>query len=400
MKSAAKCETLGARWRPAFAGTLSLLLAIGLGAVPSAHAQMMEKILHIFTGGSDGGNPYGGLIADAQENLYGTTLAGGAYGYGTVFKLDKNGDLKVLYNFTGGSDGANPYGGVIRDAQGNLYGTAAYGGNGPFPSGCGVVFKLTPSGEYSVLYTFQGGTDGSAPWAGLVRDAKGNLYGTTYYGGESDQGVVFKVDAKGNESVLLSLTGNTTAGLALTPAGDAYGSTIFGGAYSQGSVFRITPSRAETVLKNFTGFRNGGVPMAALIRDSSGNLYGTTSGGGTYRAGIVFKMDPRGVETVLYNFTGGVDGTANPESVLVRDAEGNLYGTTVSGGASGYGTVFEVDPSGKQTTLYNFTNSGGDGRKPTGSLVRDAAGNVYGTTEWGGDSQITGYGIVYKLTNR
>jgi uncharacterized repeat protein (TIGR03803 family) len=254
-----------------------------------------STVLHNFTGGADGGDPYGGVIRDSKGNLYGTAQLGGASGAGVVFKIDSSGIETVLYNFTGGADGAYPLDGVIRDASGNLYGTT----NGGGASGAGVVFKVDRSGNETVLYSFTGGTDGSYPWGGVIRDSKGNLYGTTSAGGASGAGVVFKVDTSGN----------------------------------------------ETVLYSFTGGADGATPLwVVLARDSAGNLYGTTSaGGGASNAGVVFKVDTSGNETVLYSFTGGTDG-GNPYVGVIFGPTGKLYGTTAFGGQTNAGVVFEIKP--------------------------------------------------------
>jgi uncharacterized repeat protein (TIGR03803 family) len=253
-----------------------------------------ETVLYTFTGGADGYAPYGGVIRDAAGNLYGTTVLGGAGNGGVVYTLDASGHQTVLHSFTGGADGSQPYAGVIRDPAGNLYGTTSSGGTG----NAGVVYKVDASGHETVLYNFTGGSDGSSPLGGVIRDAAGNLYGTTIYGGISGAGVVYKLD----------------------------------------------PSGHETVLHPFTGGTDGGEPyMVTLLRDSMGNLYGTTSGGGSSWAGVVFMLDSSGHETVLYSFTGGDDGGA-PQSGLIRDSAGNLYGTASRGGKRGAGVTFVIKP--------------------------------------------------------
>ncbi len=241
---------------------------------------------------------------------------------------------EVIHNFAAPPGGANPFGGVIRDAAGNLYGTAVQGGT----ANAGVVFKIDPTGHQTVLYSFMGGADGLYPEASLIRDAAGNLYGTTNQGGSpASAGVVFKVDSAGH----------------------------------------------ETVLYRFTGGADGGYPYSGVIRDSAGKLYGTTFGGGTANFGTVYKVDASGHETVLYSFTGGNDG-AHPNAGVVRDTAGNLYGTTVNSGSGFAGVVYKVDPAGKQTVLHSF--SGADGVEPYGGVVRDTAGSLYGTTFYGGNA--------------
>jgi uncharacterized repeat protein (TIGR03803 family) len=384
------------------AANVALGLAIALLAVGFATASGQKKtftVLHAFTGGADGGNPYAGLIRDATGNVYGTTYYGGTSGYGTVFMLDKTGKERAPYSFTGGSDGANPYAGLVRDASGNLYGTTFHGGSSACSNGCGVVFKVDKAGKETVLYSFTGsGGDGAYPVAGLLRDAKGNLYGTTYQGGASGYGTVFMLDTTGKETVLFSFTERggifPYAGLVQDAAGNLYGTTSGGGNY-YGVVYKLDETGEETVLYKFRGGQDGRDPQYGyLVRDAAGNLYGTTQYGGTNNFyGMVFMLDETGKEFALYNFSGGNDG-AYPEAGLVRDAAGNLYGTTEGGGASGSGTVFMLDHTGKETVLHSFKYST-DGGYPYAGLVRDGNGNLYGTTLDGGDY---GYGTVFKVT--
>ena len=300
----------------------------------------------------------------------------------------------VLYPFAGGTDGAHPAG-LVMGADGNLYDITVNGGT----SNDGTVFKITPVGTESVLYSFAGGTDGTYP-AGLVLGASGNLYGTTNGGGASNDGTVFKITPAGTESVLYSFAGGADgahphAGLVLGANGDLYGTTIVGGASNDGTVFRITPAGTESVFYSFAGGTDGAHPHAGLVMDASGNLYGTTSGGGTSGLGTVFKITPTSTESVLYSFDYSprerTDG-ALPASRLVLGAGGNLYGTTIAGGASGHGTVFKITPVGIETVLHAFTT---DGDEPTG-LVLGAGGDLYGITVNGGTS---GHGTVFKITH-
>ncbi len=315
------------------------------GVVYKIGASGTEKILHTFTGGADGGTPYGQLLRDSSGNLYGTTEAGGNYGAGTVFEITAAGEETVLYHFTGGDDGSGPEGGLVRDAAGNFYGTTAYGGGGNCFSGCGVVFKLTPAGVETVLSAFNG-TAGAYPRGTLSRDAAGNLYGITNGGGPDSAGTVFKVTAAGVESVLYPFTGHADGGspygLLLDSSGNLYGTTATGGV-DYGTVFKVSATGQETVLYNFTGKDDGGFPYAGVILDASGNLYGTTSYGGTYAKGVAYKLTPGGQQTVLYNFTGGVDG-GQPYASLLEDSSGDLYGTTFGGGAQNAGVLFKLTP--------------------------------------------------------
>lgn len=389
--------------------------AIALLAAQRSDAQTTHIVLHRFAGGTDGTNPNAGLFLGPDGNLYGTTAEGGTSGKkgaGTVFKLDPaTGVETVVYRFGGSADGGIPYASLIADAEGNFYGTTASGGdlacNGG--KGCGAVFKLDHAGNETVLYGFSGSPDGDAPQAGVIRDASGNLYGTTVYDGFWGQGIVFRVDATGRETIVHQFRnvpdGSTPiAGLILDAGGNLYGTTDQGGEFAWGEIFRLDKNgqRKKTTLYSFTGGADGARPQAALIQDPQGNFYGTTllggSGIGFSGYGTVFKLDATtGVETVLHTFSNrGSDGQ-QPNAALIRDAEGNLYGTTEYGGAFGYGTVFKLDPTGIETVLYSFS-AGMDGAFPIAGLVRDATGNLYGTTVDGGLGPFYGYGTVFELT--
>ncbi len=303
----------------------------------------------------------------------------------------------TLYTFTGGADGASPYAGVIRDGAGNLYGATFAGG----ASDLGTLFKVDATGKETVLYSFTGKPDGEHPTSNLLRDKAGNLYGSAYEGGASGYGAVFKLDVSGKESLLYSFGPGTDgeypgSGLIEDAEGNLYGTTGYGGASGNGTVFRISKSGTETILYSFTG-TDGQYPFATLLRDSAGTLYGTTSAGGTYSDGTVFKLTKQQKETVLHSFAGGKDG-ATPYAGLVQDEKGNFYGTTYYGGAGcdGYdcGTVFRLDFRGKEAVLHAFGQS--DGHYPdSGTLARDKSGNLYGTTYAGGSADM---GVVFKVS--
>ena len=336
----------------------------------------------------------------------------------------------VLYNFCPQgdhcTDGDNPVAGLVFDPKWNLYGTTYSGGayeECSYNSHCGVVFKLTPKGKETVLYSFCSQTncaDGENPSAGLVFDQKGNLYGTTIGGGANGVGVVFKLTPEGKETVLYSFCArdncpdgyDPSSGLVLDQEGNLYGTTQYGGAHGAGIVFKVTPKGKETVLYSFCAQNNcadGAQPMAGLVFDQKGNLYGSTVEGGVVKncyngCGVVFRLTPKGKETVLYNFctqNNCADGR-NPVAGLVFDPNGNLYGTTGLGGAHGVGgVVFKLTPKGKETVLYSFcaqTNCA-DGSYPAAGLIFDTKGNLYGTTEGGGINRSPyEFGVVFKLT--
>ncbi len=377
------------------------------------------KQLYAFRGGADGWQPTAGLILDASGNLYGTTSGGGANLNGTVFELrHKAGGgwtEKVLHTFNG-KDGNAPYAGLIFDSSGNLYGTTTVGG----AYGDGTVFELMPKAgggwTEKVLHDFNG-KDGYFPRGGLIFDDSGNLYGTTNIGGVYGVGTVFELMPKTGggwtETVLHDFNNNgidgegPDAGLIFDGSGNLYGTTTVGGANLNGTVFELTPkTRAgwtETVLYNFNG-ADGSQPVAGLIFDNIGNLYGTTSVGGANLNGMVFELTPNTgggwTETVLHNFNfNGTDG-AGPQAGLIFDASSNLYGTTALGGVYGDGTVYELTPKGggwTETVLHSFCPLAGctDGSTPLAGLTKDAAGNLYGTTENGGRY---GLGTVFEFT--
>jgi uncharacterized repeat protein (TIGR03803 family) len=355
-----------------------------------------QTVLYGFPGVTDGRYPNGGVTLDGKGNLYGVTYYGGTSGDGTVFKLDSEGHETVLHTFVGDeAGGGKPNAGVILDPEGNIYGT-----NTVSPAtvglGDGLVFKLDPAGNETVLYAFTGGTDGGYPNAGVIRDSAGNLYGTTENGGAGGGGIVYKLDPVGNETVLYSFTDGSDGGLPVggvirDASGSLYGTTQYGGADGAGVVFKVDASGNETVRYTFTGGADGAYPAAGVVGDSAGNLYGTTQYGGASGAGVVFKVDKSGNETVLYSFTGGADG-GNPAAGVIRDPSGNLYGTTQYGGSAGQGVVFKVDASRNETVLHTFT--GADGAYPVAGLTGDAAGRLYGTTSNGGSKND---GVVFVI---
>jgi uncharacterized repeat protein (TIGR03803 family) len=390
--------------------TLALFFTLSVAMNRSAQAQTFN-VLYIFKGGHrDGGTPYAGVIRDSAGNLYGTTAFGGRFKNGTVFILDKSRKETVLNTFTGKANGGVPYfGSLLRDAAGNLYGTTLSGG----PSDAGVVFKVDPTGKETVLHTFLVHTgDGASPVAGLIRDGKGNLYGTTQIGGAFTSGcqglgcgTVFRLTATGKEKVLYSFSGGVDGSRPCTALvrdkqGNLYGTTSEGGAYGSGAVFKLDEKGNETVLYSFGETGMDGSGPGGLILDSDGNLYGATFLGGLFGWGTVFRIDSAGKETILYSFAGSPDG-AEPYGGLVRDAQGNLYGTASSGGASQWGTVFKINKNGEETILHSFTFAT-DGGSPHGDLIRDNRGTLYGTNSQGGPNfgercNGLGCGTVFRL---
>jgi uncharacterized repeat protein (TIGR03803 family) len=312
---------------------------------------------------------------------------------------------QVLYSFQNGSDGGEPYDTLIKDKAGNLYGTT-YGGG----AGAGTVFEVAPDGTETVLYAFTGGNDGANPVGSLVFDKVGNLYGTTWKGGADGAGVVFELAPGGTETVLYTFTGGNDgngpqAGLVMGKKGVLYGTTSSGGSANDGVVFELAPNGTETVLHNFTGGLEDGMEpnYGSLIMDKAGNLYGMTFEGGASPCkhtgytgcGTVYEVAADGTETVLHSFAGGTADGYAPYGALTEDSAGNLYGTTAGGGTFTIGgTVFKLAPDGTETLLYSFTG-GTDGATPAGGVLLDKSGNLYGTTFAGGTGAEDG--VAYKL---
>ena len=325
----------------------------------------------------------------------------------------------VLYAFgtNGSGDGSEPSGTLVMDPSGNLYGTTALGGS----NNTGTVFEWTPAGVEHVLYAFgpSGGTDGYAPNGALTIDATGHLFGTTQQGGAGNAltpptglGAVFRISPAGVESLLHSFVFGSTppdgsqpfSGVIQNTAGDLFGTTSTGGANGTGAVYEITAAGSESLLHSFgpTGSGDGANPYGGLIMDASGDLFGETSGGGANGTGAVFEIQAGGSESVLYSFgaTGGGDGS-DPVGSLSMDAAGNLYGATQYGGANGTGTIFELTTAGREQILHSFGAAGsGDGNQPNGNLLINAAGDIFGTTSGGGSSRLvaSGGGEVFEIT--
>ncbi len=361
------------------------------------------RILHIFQDKPDGALPYAGVIRDAAGNLYGTTFSGGtSYGdVGVVFKLDPSGNETILHDFSG-SDGAEPAAPLIEDAAGNFYGTTYAGGSFNY----GTAFKLDANLNESVLHNFNCcvQNDGWGPNSGLVRDPVGNLFGTTFGGGSGYDGIAYKLDPTEELTVLHDFSwpdGSLPTGLFQDSAGIMYGATNYGGIRQCrpgcGVVFKLDPSGNEKSLHIFSGLNGTGRnPLGTLVGDAAGNLYGTTyHGGGIKDYGVVYKLAPTGSETVLHKFNGA--NGAHPKAGLLLDSAGDLFGTTSTGGSFGHGVVFELDASGNYLVLHNF--NGTDGSVPEGALIQDPAGDLFGTTLEGGNNGCNrGCGVVFELT--
>jgi uncharacterized repeat protein (TIGR03803 family) len=387
--------------------TLGWVIALGIFGAQAAQAQTYT-VLHAFTSHPDGDTPLAGVTLDAVGNIYGTAYGGGLYQKGTVWKIDANGAFSVLYTFTGGV-GSEPETPLLLDGKGNLYGTSSFGGH----NNQGSVYSVAPNGQVKELSGFK---NVGYPQGRLALDRhRGVLYGTVQSGGGmgcengGGCGVVWRLAPRHRLTFLHRFKGypdgaNPDSGLVRDPAGNLYGVTGGGGIVTQqcpygcGTVYKITRAGRKSTLHKFQDGNDGAFPAPGdLVSDANGNLYGTTGAGGgngcsAGGCGTVFKISPRGHETVLYRFQGGSDGQA-PNGGVVLDGDGGLYGTTSN-------TLFHIDANGKETTLYTQTDCS-NGCVFNSDLAIDATGALYGTTRVGGDLSChaigDGCGVVFKL---
>jgi uncharacterized repeat protein (TIGR03803 family) len=373
--------------------TKTLLLTVGVLAMasvaPCAHGDVTLTTLVSFSG-TNGANPGAGLVQGKDGNFYGTTVVGGANGYGSLFQLTRSGTLATLISFDRTNNGANPGATLVQGSDDAFYGTTEAGGT----NNNGTIFKVTTNGTLTTLVSFNG-TDGSLPHAPLVQGQDGKFYGTTELGGTNQDGTAFQMLTNGTLTSLVSFDNDNNgsspcAGLVQAADGNFYGAAFLGGTNVHGAMFRLATNGALTTLYSFTG-SDGANPYAGLAQGADGMLYGTTFYGGTNGYGTVFKMTTNGTLIPLVSF-GGTNG-AYPQAVLLLASDGNFYGTTKNGGAytnqSGYGTVFKLTTNGILLASFNGTN----GSHPFG-LVQTLDGSFYGTTANGGTND---YGTVFRL---
>ena len=405
--------------------SLAIVFALVIIAAPATQAQSFS-VLYTFTYGANAGYLWAGLTEDTAGNFYGTTNDGGSAGYGSVFKLERSGSgwvFTTLYSFAGGDDGAYPESRVVLAPDGSLYGTTANGGgSGCFDGfGCGTVFHLTASSaapnprlapwNETVVYRFSG-SDGGNPEGDLTFDQSGNIYGTTQYGGSTNNGAIYELTPAGEgwtEAVLYSAqdSGNCAipyGGVVMDRSGNLYG-VFSGGPGTGGAVYQLSPSQSgwtEQTLQTFSlGGSGGSLPRGGLTFDSFGNLYGSTAAYGVNGGGTVFELTPANggwTFNTLYNLPGTSWG---PLAELVLDSAGNLYGTTYGGGTYNNGTAFKLTTANGGWTysvLHNF-RGGWDGGGPQSNLVFDSTGNLYGTTSWSvGPTPYPTTGNIFEIT--
>jgi uncharacterized repeat protein (TIGR03803 family) len=381
---------------------VAIILLVLAGRTFNAIAQTVTNLYSFGNSPGDGKNPYAALVPGSDGNFYGTATSGGTNNNGTVFRISPGGSYTNFYIFAGfPNDGSTPYARLAQGNDGNFYGTTYTGGT----NNDGAVFRIGPGGNYTNLYFFGSyHLDGANSSGGLVLGGDGNFYGTTSLGGTNDDGTLFRISPGGNYTSLHSFAGHPAdgeqpiAGLVQGSDGNFYGTTYFGGTNDDGTMFRIGPDGSYTNLHFFAGHPGDGAnPYAGLVQGSDGNFYGTTVSGGTHNLGTVFKIGPSGGYMILYNFGSSIADGANPSAALVQGSDGNLYGTTDSGGTNinGYGSVFRISPGGSYTNIYSFNGPPSDGADPFGAFVQGGDGKFYGTNRGGGTNND---GIVIKLT--
>lgn len=376
--------------------------SVGNIVISCAAGSVLESLLYSFGSTSgDGTAPVGGLVQASDGNFYGTTSSGGTFESGAVYKTTPGGAYSLLYSFSAsvGSDFANPQATLVQVADGVLYGTTLGGG----ANGSGTVFSITTAGGETLLYSFQAvsvgaSTDDSINPSGLVLGSDGNLYGTTYYGGTHNQGTIFKITPAGIQTVIYSFAGGADGSYPAAPLiqasdGNFYGTTQQGGTNdSSGTVFRLTLAGEESVLYSFGASLQDANEPRGGLVQASDGNLYGTAGGGEFGEGSVYRITTGGVETVIHSFC--INDGSTPTGQLIQGSDGNLYGTASAGGLSNDGTVYRITLTGAFVPLYTFSGPPADGWSPPAGIIQGADGRFYGTTEFGG---VDNRGTVFVL---
>ena len=366
------------RWVHAFLGLMLLFAASICPAQIYVDLYNFDQI-H----GDSPSNPQ--VMAQGQDgNLYGTVPEGLA-SLGVIFQMTPAGVLTELYSFVGPPDGSKPNAGLTLGLDGNFYGSTVLGG----PSNVGTIFRVTPAGAVTILYSFTGGTDGAYPYGTPILGNDGNLYGLTQYG------TAYKITTSGVFTLLGTIPSRSFAPLFLGADGNFYGTTQYGGTFNQGTVFKMTPAGVVTVIYNFDG-TNGGVPWAGVVQASDGNFYGTATGGGSGSGGVVYRVTSSGNYKVLHSFPVGTQSDGNdPIASLVFATDGKFYGSTFAGGLNGYGVAFNVTATGQYSILNNFDKVSGSA--PSSNMVQHTNGWIYGLALGGTHTEGVFYGLAVNL---
>lgn len=367
--------------------------ANGYGTIFKITTGGVFTVLRSLNKATDGANSYGSLSEGKDGNLYGVTNSGGIYGYGTIFKISTAGAFTVIRHLNASTDGSYSQCDLVQATDAYFYGTCYSGGT----YGNGTIFKIAPNGTFAVIKHFISNTDGALPYGGLVQNSDGNLYGMNRSGGANNAGTIYKITTNGAYTVIHAMAdateGSAACGSLVKAAdGNLYGMASSGGAFGGGTAFKITTGGALTVLANFNGPAQGNIPLETLVKGKDSAYYGTNSSGGAYGWGTIFKICG-GATTTLYAMNKGVDGGI-PKGSLLLASDGNFYGMNSDGGPKGYGNIFKITPAGKYSVLYNF-NPSLDGGSPQGSLIQATDGSLYGLTISGGAKA---GGTAFKIT--
>lgn len=392
--------------RPYLAALMSFLLLPAVAAAQSQSANVRTLVnLWASTVTGTPANARGELLRASDGNFYIATYGGGENRGGAVARIAPDGTLTVLHSFTAGDEGAQSYARLVEASDGNLYGTTYIGGE----RGAGTVFRVSLAGDFTTLHAFERGSrDPRLPYTGLVQAGDGNLYGTTFRGGENDRGTVYRISLSGTLETIHAFgtdEGKDPEGTLIVGAdGNLYGTTLTGGENDRGTIYRITTGGQLTTLYSFPRVgafstadvatnETGANPRSGLMIGADGNFYGTAYQGGSHGYGTVYRMTPAGDVTVLHHFTGASSGGAFPLGGVIQDAAGNFYGTTEQGGHLNRGTAWQLSPAGEFTLLHSFLGGSFDGYMPYAGLTL-VGDELYGVSY---SDAVAGLGAVFQL---